>query len=90
MNDTHPPNIPTLREVEDTHIRHVLELTGYNMTRSAALLGLDRRTLYRRARQAGVEPTRSHRSESALARMRRELESTRAELERIKVERGAL
>jgi DNA-binding NtrC family response regulator len=40
--------LPTLREIERRYIRHVLERTGGNKRRAAALLGVSRRTLYRR------------------------------------------
>lgn len=90
MSDTLTEKVSTLREVEDAHIRYVFELTGGNVARTARLLGLDRRTMYRRARQAGIEPTIRARSESAVTKMRNELESTRAELARIKAELGAM
>jgi DNA-binding NtrC family response regulator len=41
-----------LKALEDRHIQRVLELAGGNKTRAARLLGISRRTLYRR-RQAG-------------------------------------
>jgi len=41
-------NLPTLRELERRHIVRVLRLVGGNKTRAAEVLGLDRRTLYRR------------------------------------------
>lgn len=40
--------LPTLREVERRYIRYVLERVGGNKRRAAALLGIARRTLYRR------------------------------------------
>lgn len=40
--------LPTLKEVELRYIRHVLDRTGGNKRRAAALLGVSRRTLYRR------------------------------------------
>ena len=54
----HPPELvskllgddilPTLKEMEDNYIRYVLERVGGNKRRAAALLGIGRRTLYRR------------------------------------------
>jgi two-component system, NtrC family, response regulator AtoC len=40
--------IPTLRELEGAWVRHVLDHTGGNKRRAAALLGVSRRTLYRK------------------------------------------
>lgn len=40
--------LPTLRDLEDRYIRHVLDHTGGNKRRAAALLGVSRRTLYRK------------------------------------------
>ncbi len=42
------PLLPTLDELERRYIRHVLDLVGGNKRRAAALLGIGRRTLYRR------------------------------------------
>ena len=38
----------TLEEVEAEHISDVLEMTGGNKAEAARLLGIDRRTLYRK------------------------------------------
>lgn len=40
--------LPTLNDVEQRYIEYVLEQTGGNKRRAAALLGIGRRTLYRR------------------------------------------
>src|SRR5690625_4160627 len=40
------PLLPTLNELEQRYIAHVLNLTGGNKRRTAALLGIGRRTLY--------------------------------------------
>lgn len=39
-------NIKSLEQIERNHIRHVLEQTKWNRSRSASLLGIDRKTLY--------------------------------------------
>jgi|KBSSwiStaDraftv2_1062776.scaffolds.fasta_scaffold00698_16 transcriptional regulator with GAF, ATPase, and Fis domain len=44
--------IPDLRQLEERHIRRVLRLAGGNKSRAARLLGISRRTLYRK-RQVG-------------------------------------
>lgn len=50
---------PTLQEIEESHIRAAVERCGGNMTQAAKLLGIDRRTLYRRAAEAGIKPSRA-------------------------------
>ena len=55
--------IVTLDELERQHILRVLKKTGGNKTKAAQLLGLDRRTLYRkldryRRGESGIEPDR--------------------------------
>ena len=45
--------LPTLEQLEKRHIRHVLEVTKGNRTRAAEVLGIDRRTLYRKASRYG-------------------------------------
>jgi len=40
--------LPTLEELELRYIEHVLKLVDGNKRRAAALLGIGRRTLYRR------------------------------------------
>jgi two-component system response regulator AtoC len=39
----------SLRELEDRYVDHILDLTGGNKVRAARILGIDRKTLYRRA-----------------------------------------
>jgi|WetSurMetagenome_2_1015567.scaffolds.fasta_scaffold05134_2 two-component system, NtrC family, response regulator AtoC len=39
---------PTLDEMENRYIKEVLDATGGNMSRAAEILGIDRRTLYRK------------------------------------------
>ncbi len=43
-----PEEFPTLEEVERRYIRRVLKAAGGNKTQTARILGMDRRTLYRR------------------------------------------
>jgi two-component system response regulator HydG len=45
----------TLREVEDRYIDEILTLTGGNKVRAARILGIDRKTLYRRAERRAAE-----------------------------------
>jgi DNA-binding NtrC family response regulator len=40
--------LPTLDELTERYVQYVLEQTGGNKRRAAALLGISRRTLYRR------------------------------------------
>ncbi|MDQ2979937.1 MAG: helix-turn-helix domain-containing protein, partial [Acidobacteriota bacterium] len=40
--------IPDLRALEDRHIRRVLKMAGGNKSRAARMLGISRRTLYRK------------------------------------------
>jgi DNA-binding NtrC family response regulator len=50
----------SLREVEDLYIGQILEHTGGNKVQAAKILGIDRKTLYRRAeRRAPHEPNDS-------------------------------
>ena len=39
----------SLREIEDLYIGQILEFTGGNKVQAAKILGIDRKTLYRRA-----------------------------------------
>ena len=48
-------NLVPLEEVERRHILHVLEATGGNRALAARMLGLDRKTLYRKLERWGVE-----------------------------------
>jgi DNA-binding NtrC family response regulator len=59
----HPPpheepafaGLPTLEEMERRYLRHVLAATDGNRSRAAAVLGIDRRTLYRMAERLGID-----------------------------------
>jgi DNA-binding NtrC family response regulator len=45
---------PTLAELRRRYIRHVLDESGGNVTRAAAVLGIDRRSLYRMLERYGL------------------------------------
>ena len=45
----------TLAGVEEAHIRRVLTETGFNITRAARALGVDRGTLYNKMKRYGIE-----------------------------------
>jgi len=47
----HDKSLPPLAEIEKRYIQHVLDRVGGNKRRAAALLGIGRRTLYRRLGQ---------------------------------------
>jgi len=42
-------DLPPLEEVERRYLNHVLKMTGGNKVKTAEILGIDRRTLYRKA-----------------------------------------
>ncbi len=44
---------PSLRDVEQAYVRHVLETTGGNQTRAAAVLGISRKALWEKRRRFG-------------------------------------
>jgi len=46
----------TLDEVRRRHVVHVLDQCGGNRSEAAKILGVDRKTLYRRLRRWGVSP----------------------------------
>ena len=62
-----PTEMVALEEIERRYIQHVLDAVGSNKTMAARILGLDRKTLYRKLRQyqssqeaeTGNEPTDS-------------------------------
>jgi len=45
---------PTLEELKERYIRRVVEESGGNISRAAAILGVDRRSLYRMLRRYGI------------------------------------
>lgn len=50
-----PTELVPLEEVERRYILHVLQAVGENKTTAARVLGLDRKTLYRKLRQFGLD-----------------------------------
>jgi two-component system response regulator HydG len=50
-----PGGMPTLEELEKRYVTQVLRATGGNKSQAAKVLGLDRRTLYRRLDKYGIE-----------------------------------
>jgi two-component system, NtrC family, response regulator HydG len=55
ISGDNPDEMPTLEEVERRYIRRVLKAVGGNKTHAARVLGLDRRTLYRRLDRLEIE-----------------------------------
>jgi transcriptional regulator of acetoin/glycerol metabolism len=49
-----PAELPTMEEVERRYIQHVLQAAGGNKTLAARVLGLDRKTLYRKLERYGL------------------------------------
>jgi DNA-binding NtrC family response regulator len=49
-------HVPTLDELERTHILRVLELCDGQKTKAAAMLGINRTTLWKKLRQYGLDP----------------------------------
>jgi DNA-binding NtrC family response regulator len=41
--------LPSMEEVERRYLAHVLKVTGGNKVKTSEILGIDRRTLYRKA-----------------------------------------
>jgi len=56
-----PSKLLPLEEVERAYVLRVLEAVGGNKTLAARIIGLDRRTLYRKLEHYGVEIHRSER-----------------------------
>jgi DNA-binding NtrC family response regulator len=48
-------DLPNLEEVERRYLQHVLRAVGGNRTKTAEVMGIDRRTLYRMAERFGIE-----------------------------------
>ena len=49
-----PPDRPTLNELKRRYIRRVFDESGGNVTQAAAVLGVDRRSLYRMLQRHGI------------------------------------
>ncbi len=49
-------DLPSVEEMERRYLLHVLEATGGNRKRSAEILGINRKTLYRMAARFGIDP----------------------------------
>jgi two-component system NtrC family response regulator len=45
---------PSLKDVEQTYIRYVLEQVGGNQTRAATILGISRKALWEKRRRYGI------------------------------------
>ena len=54
-----PEELSTLEEMERRYVRRVLDAVGGNKTHAARVLGLDRRSLYRRLDKRPQTPTGS-------------------------------
>ncbi len=50
------PVVSTIREVEKAHIARVLKFTGGQVSKAARILGIDRRTLYRKIEAYKIQP----------------------------------
>ncbi len=55
LGSDNPTELVSLEEVERRYILHVLKSAGGNQTHAARILGLNRKTLYRKLQQYGVE-----------------------------------
>jgi hypothetical protein len=71
--------LKTLAEIENAHIALVLRHTHNNKTRSAEILGVDRRTLYRKVKSD--ESLRSEFLEAQMPVTREQLERRIAQLQ---------
>ncbi len=52
-------DLPSLAELERKYVAHVLKVTGDNRARSAEILGIDRKTLYRLAEKFKLPPAKA-------------------------------
>jgi two-component system, NtrC family, response regulator HydG len=68
---------PTADAVEREHVRAVLDFCTGNKSKAAAVLGFDRRTLYRKLKAWGIEATRAE-VEARADRLDAELERLKA------------
>ena len=49
-----PQTVSSLEEVERRHILKVLEESNFNKSKAAQILGIDRKTLHRKAQKYGI------------------------------------
>jgi two-component system response regulator HydG len=56
MSTTTPAELLTLDEINQRYVRQVLAAVGGNKTRAAKILGIDRRSIYRRLEQPAAAP----------------------------------
>ena len=66
VQDTMPQQIITLHELQERYIENVLRTVQGNKTQAAKLLGLDRRTLYRKLERYNGGGSSNGRSDSAM------------------------
>jgi DNA-binding NtrC family response regulator len=57
------PGQPTLEELEREYITAILQETGWHRLKAAQILGIDRRTLYRKIRTYGLHPSMDRESQ---------------------------
>jgi len=55
LHPTEPAGGRTLEDIERAHIERVLEETGWNLSRTARILDIDRTTLYHKLRRYGLK-----------------------------------
>ena len=55
LGGENPAELQTMEEVERRYIQHVLHATRGNRTQAAQILGLDRKTLYRKLKLMGID-----------------------------------
>jgi len=79
LAETHePPELLSLEEIERRYILRVFEAVHCNKSQAALVLGLDRKTLYRRLERYGMLRTDPARADAARAEAVR-AESVRSE-----------
>jgi two-component system response regulator HydG len=59
IGSNNPTELLSMEEVERRYIRHVLDAAGGNKTLAARILGFDRKTLYRKLAQYGLDDQRT-------------------------------
>jgi DNA-binding NtrC family response regulator len=56
MGTQNPAELITMEELERRYILHVMKNNGNNRTRASRILGLDRKTLYRKLQKYDLDP----------------------------------